>query len=294
MKKLRPPKVMDSVILKKIKKGRWSASNYIDENLTSMRLDYLQFKKNKGSAFFVNESQMSDKLKTKIIYHFENPRSELSYIKIIRDNLSPNCCPTCGGMGTSSVDHYLPKAAYPNLALFSWNLVPACDCNYKRTATVKGINLNQIPIHPYFDDGLHERLMKAEFSGDFDNDEISVHIVPLPCNNIHIDKIIFHIEHVINRTRIKTWMIDRWSTLIRNTSTIVTSIPNRHQLLSQASLINYIDSTIEAHDDEHQTPNNWKSMFLYGIRDSPAVIDWLVDNHNSRAMLLRSSLELEQ
>lgn len=294
MKKLQPPKVYDLAILKEMKTNAgWAANPSINGSFKSMRADYVTYRRNKGSAFFVSAVAMGNVLKAKLIQHFDNPRAELSYINIIRYNLSPNCCPTCGGEGTFSVDHYLPKASFPNLTLYSLNLVPACDCNYKRSSVVRGATLNETAIHPYFDDGLNERLMKAEIIGDLDRGEIDVNFVPLSCQRIHVDKIRFHIEHVINRTRAKTWMIGRWSTLANNTNTIVTTIPDQNTILTNASLKKFIDKNILAHDDEHKSPNNWKSMFLYGIRESDAVIDWLVNNHNNRVQGLTEALNFE-
>lgn len=289
MKKLQPPKVHDLAILKEMKANQgWAANPSINENFKSMRADYIKFRRNKGSAFFIDKVTMGAVLKAKLIQHFDNPRIELSYINEIRYDLSPDCCPTCGSDGTSSVDHYLPKASFPNLTLYSLNLVPACECNYKRSAVVKGDEPNKIAIHPYFDDGLDERLMKAEITGDLDGNDIDVNFIPLQCQRIHIDKIRFHIENVINKTRAKTWMIKRWSTLSNNTKTIVTNIPDKNTILTNTSLKYYIDATIIDHDDEHKSPNNWRSMFLYGLRESDVIIEWLVENHNRR---VRGQLE---
>ena len=61
-------------------------------------------------------------------------------------------CPTCGGIGQPrTLDHYLPKANYPKLAIVPQNLIPACrDCN-----TDKGNPLIDHPhqqlLHPYLD-----------------------------------------------------------------------------------------------------------------------------------------------
>jgi len=60
-------------------------------------------------------------------------------------------CPLCGQRIVSTLDHHLPKAFYPALAVAPLNLVPSCrDCN-----TIK---INSIPrtaeqetLHPYFD-----------------------------------------------------------------------------------------------------------------------------------------------
>jgi hypothetical protein len=61
-------------------------------------------------------------------------------------------CPTCGGIGQPrTLDHYLPKANYPKLAIVPHNLIPACrDCNTdKRNPLVD--HPHQQLLHPYLD-----------------------------------------------------------------------------------------------------------------------------------------------
>lgn len=61
-------------------------------------------------------------------------------------------CPTCGGIGQPrTLDHYLPKANYPKLAIVPQNLIPACrDCNTdKRNPLVE--HPHQQLLHPYLD-----------------------------------------------------------------------------------------------------------------------------------------------
>lgn len=63
-------------------------------------------------------------------------------------------CPTCGGIGRPrTLDHYLPKANYPKLAIVPQNLIPACrDCNTdKRTPLID--HPHRQPLHPYLDKG---------------------------------------------------------------------------------------------------------------------------------------------
>lgn len=61
-------------------------------------------------------------------------------------------CPLCGHRDVETLDHQLPKMAYPLLAVLPINLVPACrSCN-----TIKGdtapANEGEQTLHPYFDD----------------------------------------------------------------------------------------------------------------------------------------------
>lgn len=61
-------------------------------------------------------------------------------------------CPLCGQRDASTLDHHLPKAHYPSLAVTPLNLVPACkDCNKAKLASIP-LSSNEEMLHPYFDD----------------------------------------------------------------------------------------------------------------------------------------------
>lgn len=71
-------------------------------------------------------------------------------------------CPLCGHRTVSTLDHHLPKAHYPALAVAPLNLVPACsDCNKSKLATVPA-NADEETLHPYFDDIDGDRWLAAE------------------------------------------------------------------------------------------------------------------------------------
>jgi hypothetical protein len=71
-------------------------------------------------------------------------------------------CPLCGHRTVSTLDHHLPKAHYPALAVAPLNLVPACsDCNKLKLARVPA-NANEEGLHPYFDYIDGDRWLSAE------------------------------------------------------------------------------------------------------------------------------------
>lgn len=71
-------------------------------------------------------------------------------------------CPLCGHRTVSTLDHHLPKAHYPALAVAPLNLVPACsDCNKSKLAGIPA-NANEETLHPYFDDIDGDRWLVAE------------------------------------------------------------------------------------------------------------------------------------
>ncbi|WP_157840055.1 hypothetical protein [Streptomyces megasporus] len=71
-------------------------------------------------------------------------------------------CPLCGIGEVDTLDHHLPKAVFPLLAIVPLNLIPACmPCNHG-----KGLRLptgsEAQPLHPYFDRLGCERWLVAE------------------------------------------------------------------------------------------------------------------------------------
>lgn len=67
-------------------------------------------------------------------------------------SLPPNeRCPLCGVGVVSTLDHHLPKAEFPALAVNPRNLVPACkDCNVGKRAA-RPMSEGEQTLHPYFD-----------------------------------------------------------------------------------------------------------------------------------------------
>lgn len=72
-----------------------------------------------------------------------------------------NKCPFCGFRVVSTLDHHLPKAKYPTLAVTPINLIPSCfECNKTKTA-VRPLTPEEETLHPYFDNVEDELWLKA-------------------------------------------------------------------------------------------------------------------------------------
>lgn len=71
-------------------------------------------------------------------------------------------CPLCGQRVVSTLDHHLPKARFPALAVVPSNLVPACaDCNKVKLEKLPSCPEEQT-LHPYFDDIGDDLWLQAE------------------------------------------------------------------------------------------------------------------------------------
>lgn len=62
-------------------------------------------------------------------------------------------CPYCGGIGLPrNLDHYLPKARYPQFSILPLNLVPSCrDCNMDGKGDDFATHEEEQVLHPYLD-----------------------------------------------------------------------------------------------------------------------------------------------
>ena len=74
-------------------------------------------------------------------------------------------CPLCMQRSVATLDHHLPKAHFPSLAVAPLNLVPACsDCNKAKLASVP-TRPEEVGLHPYYDNlgddiWLHARVVE--------------------------------------------------------------------------------------------------------------------------------------
>lgn len=62
-------------------------------------------------------------------------------------------CAFCGGIGRPrNLDHYLPKASFPQYSVIPVNLVPSCrDCNMDGKGEVYATAAQEQVLHPYLD-----------------------------------------------------------------------------------------------------------------------------------------------
>lgn len=77
-------------------------------------------------------------------------------------NSAEEKCPFCGGIGTPrTLDHFLPKAHFPQFSVLPMNLVPSCrDCNMDEKGHEIPTRTEDQIIHPYVD---HDRFFYEQW-----------------------------------------------------------------------------------------------------------------------------------
>lgn len=95
---------------------------------------------------------------------------ELTYrgrrLRSIRSTLmhGVDVCPICGISVPYELDHYLPKAMFPTLAIYVRNLVPICSiCNRKKGNAVEREGVRGF-VHAYFGTYLEQSILAASVS----------------------------------------------------------------------------------------------------------------------------------
>lgn len=83
-------------------------------------------------------------------------------------------CPFCGGIGLpKNLDHYLPKAHYPQFSVLPLNLVPSCrDCNMDGKGQAFATSEEEQVLQPYLDNDryFNEQWIFAHYSASTDNE----------------------------------------------------------------------------------------------------------------------------
>lgn len=240
----------------------------------TVKASYAQYLAVKGEPTLIQNQSVLPAVAKFLKGHYASPPTDLVHITKLRDSTEHLVCPMCGSMHSGTLDHYLPKNGFPIFSVFSKNLVPACKCNSKRSETLLGINPGERILHPYFDDCLGERLVKAQFDELGEVPRVSLALV-ITNAHPHHSAISFHVRSIVQRTAIRKYLADRWSSLFRKPSRVVRAFSKN--IATQAEVEGLLEEERIALDDLHKGKNNWNSVFVSGLLD-PLVLAWLTRN----------------
>jgi hypothetical protein len=258
MKRLTPPVVQDEVLLTNLSKtGRKAGIEELRARLAEILVQYGASRDRMCRGVELLAPPLSARLAKLLSSYFDDPTAAFKYyIKFIRAQLSPDVCPMCGSVKTGTVDHFVGRVEYPELALFSLNLVPACGCNSVRRTT-------RDLFHPYFDVELERRLVVAAFTRRFSSP--TARLIPAPGLEPELSaRVQIHINAVIVPNNVEMFMIKKWATLIRGAARVLTLDRGSTPEQVRGGLLRRLNEQ----DAEHGTPNNWFSAFFAGVAAS--------------------------
>ncbi len=239
---------------------------------------YQAYRNDGGNPWSIAAASFPDGLSAAQRKLYENRKSSLRF-RSLRGLQVPNC-PMCGSAVTGTLDHFLPKEAFPEFSVMAANLVPACaHCNSSvKGRNYKGATSDEWLIHPYFDTLAKGNVWDVQVVPPYEAARFEV--VPCSGHAPSVQKrIAFHLKFVLGE-QFQRFCANTWATLpqvIRNFSSVEggISIAETHKQL--AKLVDYHVVSMGA--------NAWQSAFHRGLLGDPFAQTFIAD----KATLLSKS-----
>ncbi len=274
MNKVQLPAYDDSAAFDSLSKNnRLGSHPRLQHLVPTVQAGYAQYVDVRGSPTLVENTTIGAHEAAFLTGHYASPPADLTHITEMRESTKHLVCPMCGSMHSGTLDHYLPQKQFPIFSVFSKNLVPACNCNNKRKATLLGDKSGERVLHPYFDECLSERLLSARFEDLGEVPRVSI-VLMVPNAHPQHSAISFHVRSIVLRSAIVKYLADRWSWLFRKPSRVVRAFANN--IATQDEVEAVLVAERDALDDLHGGKNNWNSIFVSGLLD-PTVLPWLAE-----------------
>lgn len=274
MNKISPPNCNDRVVLKNLADNtRVNSYPCLKNNLKQILRCYKKYNESKGNVLKVANLNVKSDVKNYLKSHYKNSNQNLKHISEIRAQFATESCPMCGSLFSCwSLDHLLPQDQYGEFAIFSLNLVPACQCNILRGNKIIGNNPGERVLHPYFDECLAERLIIAKFENleQIPNIRLSLCIT---ATHPEFAAINFHLREIVEKTSILTYLNKQWNKLCLTPSSIIRELEDNPESVDQLKEI--LQNELKYSDKLHNGKNNWYSIFIAGLLDN-TVLEWLL------------------
>ncbi|HSI48741.1 MAG TPA: hypothetical protein VLA61_10755 [Ideonella sp.] len=271
MKKLDVPTTDDeSAFIGLVNNTRLKSFPHLKDLVVPVRAAYKAYKDSFDSPIFVFRPPTNDQA-AYLLGHFNSPPKDIGFIKAMRKVSDSRECSMCGSLHSGTLDHYLSKNTFPQFAVFSKNLVPACKCNSKRGEKLHGDQPGERILHPYYDECMNERIVRAQFDDLGAVPRVSLELT-IPRTHVQYAAISFHVREIIQKSAIKGYLADRWSNLFRKPSLAVRAFEKN--FVTEADVQRALSAELAKLDDSHGGKNNWNSVFVRGLLEPPTLA-WL-------------------
>jgi hypothetical protein len=268
MRRLPPPAVDDRALLHDVVQNkRLQAAAVIRPFEAAVAQRYVAYGGGQGNPWTIARDHQFQPPRASFHNVYLSPPRALSFIDDLRDS-ARGACPMCGSDGNGTLDHYLPKAEYPEFSFFSLNLIPACfRCNVRRRANYMGVHAQERPLHPYYDNYAAQRILSASVVGPL-NIPVFKAIPWNPPPGMAV-LIRWHIENVVEPAGFARHCQQRWSRLLDDPQLHLGPLANDHHVAAQLAK----HAAEAAHLTE--SPNSWDSCFFHGVSTDAAAVQHL-------------------
>jgi 5-methylcytosine-specific restriction endonuclease McrA len=174
-------------------------------------------------------------------------------------------CPFCGEDGTpNTLDHFLPKTAFPEFAILPHNLFPMCDiCQGDKGTKTLTVDSLRLFMHPYFDAFVSTQLVDLVISLPFTTPTMSL----VPAAHLNTDQ-----AALVSRHLHELRMVERFYHFFRNQYIRLLRLIAKVRLNGQ-NVHGAIDN-FRFHEQLKST-NSWAHVFYAGVMSNPDLLNFL-------------------
>lgn len=167
------PTFLEEDLIDKVVSQRQGGKNnsYFNRIKNEWKLKVKDYLDAGGNPEFIKPWAEVATFKTRFLTLYSSPQ-EHSVQKPILEKLRERTlqiCPACGEDGTpNTLDHYLPKNAFPEFSITTANLFPMCDiCQGEKLEKTLSRADERLFLHPYFDNFLDKQIVKLAIMGPY-------------------------------------------------------------------------------------------------------------------------------
>ncbi|MFY7865525.1 HNH endonuclease [Roseateles sp.] len=270
MRKIAEPTTPDLEALERLAKSRSASAKAVASVRPALPSRYVAYLLAGGDPWTVEADPAFVPHKDDLTSLYERPPAALKpHLESLRVGLTGSC-PMCGRDALGTLDHYLPKADYPEFAFFSRNLVPACDrCNRARGNNVKGHMDGVRALHPYFDRFALRRVLSVVLRPDWRAPEIAP--IPFDVEGHEREIVQWQVDFVLLPSGFEEYAAPIWAKLVANPLTLLGSDP------SPISIVNKLQYLEDVEAINGESPNAWRSIIYHGVRLNPDAVQFLAE-----------------
>jgi len=187
-------------------------------------------------------------------------------------------CPFCGDIGqTKNLDHFLPKAHFPEFSVMPLNLVPSCrDCNMGEKGQAYATVEDDQAIHPYVDKGIfyQEQWVYAEYIDEDDGAVVYSVQCPAAWSPKEKNRARNHFNGLDLANRYSLEAGKHLSEVIDQKNAFVDVILGFDpQATPQAIKNGFVNANLQPLIDSEQFANHWKKVMYQCLANSDAFFE---------------------
>ncbi|WP_273021436.1 hypothetical protein [Rheinheimera sp.] len=199
------------------------------------------------------------------LYTPNNDKLPFVQLEMMRKHNGLVVCPSCGEPGRPrTLDHYLPKDIFPELAVLLLNLTPMCDwCQGEKLTGYLTEDGQKRYIHPYFDE-VNQPLFSISFSPPFATPSIGLSVkneLPEALSSL----VKSHLKGVDFLTRFKEYFKTRYISVLR-----------KAQKCRQPVEIGFRQTLrLLLEMEEEKSINSWDAVLYRSILENDELMEYL-------------------